>query len=65
LYITVVNSIKNHQVIAGIDGRISSPFGPKQHLNRELIIEKIDVIDVGDINPNIEFRKLGGNRFGL
>ena len=65
LCITVVNSIANHQVITGISSRISSPFGLKHHLNRELIIEKIDVVDVGDIHPNIEFRTLGGDRFGL
>ena len=52
LDVTVINPVQDHQLITGVGLRITSPGRPEQHLHRELILQKIDVADVGDVRTD-------------
>ena len=58
LDVAVVNPIQDHQVVARIRLGIPCPFRPKQHLHRELVLQEIDVVDVGDVGTNPKRRAL-------
>ena len=52
LNVAVVDPVEDHQLITGIGLRITSPGGPEQHLHRELVLQEIDIADVGDVGTD-------------
>ena len=57
LGVAVVDAVEDAQLIAGVLFRIPLPDGPEQQLDGELVIEQIDVVDIGDVGPQLQRRQ--------
>ena len=57
LGVAVVNAVEDAQLIAGVLIRIPLPDGPEQQLDGELVIEQINVVDIGDVGTQLQRRQ--------